>query len=209
MANSERKNIAIIDYGMGNIRSVAKAVSRSGHTGIITSDINVLQKSNYIILPGVGHFKKGMENLNKAGISAFLKDIVQNQEIKLLGICLGMQLLSEYSEEGDSEGLGIIRAVTKKFPELSNKRLKIPHMGWNQVDFNSNELLKNIEPNPYFYFVHSYYVESKDPDIVLGQTEYGIQFTSAIQYKNIIGFQFHPEKSHQTGIQLIKNFIDL
>ena len=126
-----------------------------------------------------------------------------------MGICLGMQLFSEFSEEGDTEGLGIIRAVTKKIPDLSEHGLKVPHMGWNQIAFTSNELLKNIEPNPSFYFVHSYYVESKDTSNILGQTEYGIRFTSAIKHKNVIGFQFHPEKSHQTGLQLIQNFIDL
>jgi len=198
--------IAIINYGVGNLKSIRKAVEKFDKT-ILTSNPEIISKADGIILPGVGAFKPAMDNLKK------FKAIIKNAEIPVLGICLGMQLFADVSEEGGiNEGLGIIEGRVVRFPKEVGK---IPHMGWNEVEFSysnshsENTLLifRGIE-NRYFYFVHSYYYKTRE-EYVIGWTEYGIRFPSAIAKDNFIGVQFHPEKSGKNGLKLIRNFVEL
>ena len=203
--------IAIIDYKMGNLRSVSKLLERLKSDFIITSNYKEIKKADKIIIPGVGHFGKGMENLHRLNLLSVLQDKAINCETPILGICLGMQLFSKHSEEGDATGLNWIDAIVKKFnySQLNNK-YKIPHMGWNSIELTSeHQLLEGVSNNNFFYFAHSYYVSCKSSNNVIGRTTYGVQFDSAIAYNNIYGLQFHPEKSHSMGIQIIKNFISL
>ncbi len=183
-----------------------------GYLGIdsqITSDPIGIASANRLILPGVGHFQHGMEQLEQMGLIEVLNKVVVEDKKPILGICLGMQLLTKFSEEGNIEGLGFIDAQTKKF-DLDDPKLKIPHMGWNTVKFNKkSELITEIRSNPRYYFVHSYYVECNDQDDVLCTTEYGQNFVSGFQHENIFGLQFHPEKSHRFGMELLQNFTKL
>jgi imidazole glycerol-phosphate synthase subunit HisH len=196
--------IVIIDYGMGNLRSVQKAFERINIKATITNNPDSLINADKILLPGVGHFANGMINLNKSGFTYAIKEAVIVKQIPILGICLGMQLLTEYSEEGYVEGLCLIQGVTRKFPEM---QLRIPHMGWNSINpIRESKLLEGIQIDNLVYFVHSYYVTCSNSSDIISQTEYGIKFDSAFEHEGITGFQFHPEKSHKTGLQLLKNF---
>jgi|WetSurSiteA1Bulk_404760.scaffolds.fasta_scaffold00253_13 imidazole glycerol-phosphate synthase subunit HisH len=189
---------------MGNLRSVQKAFERINIKATITNDPDSLINADKILLPGVGHFSSGMKNLNKSGFSSAIREAVIEKKIPILGICLGMQLLTEYSEEGYAEGLCLIKGVTRKFPEM---KLKIPHMGWNSINpIQTSNLFEGIQIDDLVYFVHSYYVTCYNSSDVISQTEYGIKFDSAFEHEGIAGFQFHPEKSHKTGLQLLKNF---
>jgi len=203
--------IAIIDYNMGNVASIENILRKIGVESTITSDPSVIRQVDKIILPGVGSFDYGMKNLNDFGIIEILKEKVVKSNTKLLGICLGMQLLTKDSEEGNLPGLGFIDAHTKKFQsECCSKKLRIPHMGWNYIYPKSHDgLFKNSLENMRFYFVHSYYVECQNEENVLAETEYGNKFTSAIGKGNIMGVQFHPEKSHKFGMNLLKNFVEM
>lgn len=203
--------IVIIDYNMGNVASIENILKKIGIKALITSETSVLQEADKIILPGVGAFDYGIQSLNSLGLTETLKEKVLNKKTPLLGICLGMQLLTEGSEEGVLSGLGFFKAYTKKFSvEYGGERLKIPHMGWNYVKpITDTPLLKNSPGDMRFYFVHSYYVQCEDQADVLAVTEYGSNFTSVIGRGNIFGVQFHPEKSHKFGINLIKNFVEL
>jgi glutamine amidotransferase len=180
-----------------------------GYLGIdaqISSDPNEIAKAERLILPGVGHFQHGMEQLSKLGLIEVLKKAVLEDKKPILGICLGMQLLTRYSEEGNLNGLGFIDAYTKKF-ELKNSILKVPHMGWNTVSFmKESQLIKDISETPRYYFVHSYYVDCLNQNDVLCATQYGREFVSGFQHENIFGLQFHPEKSHKFGMELVANF---
>lgn len=197
--------IAIINYNMGNLRSVEKAFKRIDEPCIVTSDHETIASADRILLPGVGHFKNGMMELEKQGLIPLIKKLSLEDKKPFLGICLGMQLLSNFSEEGDAEGLALIDSQTKKFPDLGH--LKVPHIGWNTVDQKiEHPLFDGISADKQFYFVHSYYVDSADSSNVLTETEYGIRFTSSMVRENIIGVQFHPEKSHSQGLRLLKNF---
>lgn len=200
--------LVIIDYGMGNIRSVEKAFARIGLQPIISSDPKVINTADKLILPGVGHFKKGIENLRKFSLFEILNELVTKRNIPILGICLGMQLMTEFSEEGNCYGFGWVKARTVRFS--FNNKLKIPHMGWNNLFIQrDNVLLKNISEEDLFYFVHSYYIICNNNQDILSTTNYGVEFVSSFNYKNIFGTQFHPEKSHQQGLQIIKNFVDI
>jgi len=203
--------ITIIDYNMGNIASIQNMLKKIDCETIVTSDADVLKDAEKIILPGVGSFDYGMKNLNDLGIIEVLKEKVIVQHTPLLGICLGMQLLTEDSEEGKLRGLGFIKSHTKKFSkDMCGEMQKIPHMGWNYVYPKENILLfKNSLDDMRFYFVHSYYVECQDECDIIATTEYGNSFTSAIGRDNIYGVQFHPEKSHKYGMNLLKNFVEL
>jgi glutamine amidotransferase len=198
--------LVIVDYGMGNLRSVEKAFKRINANPIVSSRIEDIEKATKLVLPGVGFFKSGMDRLNELGLVEVLTKKVVEEKTPILGICLGMQLFTSYSDEGDSNGLNWIKAETKSF-QLEN--LKVPHMGWNTLEFDSESpLFKGIEKEDAFYFVHSYYVSAENSENALCKTDYGINFDSGICQDNILGVQFHPEKSHSTGLKLLTNFIE-
>lgn len=199
--------IAIINYGMGNLPNVKRALNKFTDDVVITSDKETIMKAEKIVLPGVGAFGDAMKNIDALGI----RELIKSEALKkpFLGICLGMQILFEKSEEApDAKGLGIIKGKVIKFSEKYN--LKVPEMGWNSVKHNKNSLiLSNIEDNSYFYFVHSYYVVPKDEDVVAGVTDYGTKFVSVIEKGNVMATQFHPEKSHDAGLKILENFVNI
>jgi glutamine amidotransferase len=204
--------ITIIDYDMGNLGSILNMFKRLGVTNVrITSDLNKINESSKIILPGVGSFKKAVKNLSRKGLIEILEKKVFQEEIPLMGICLGMQLLFEKSEEGNCDGLGWIKGDVIKFDFKDNlSEFKVPHMGWNQTLIKKkSELVKNLPLNNKFYFAHSFFVKCKDYEDILMTTQYGAKFTSGIQKNNIFGFQFHPEKSHKYGIKIFENFLKI
>lgn len=199
--------IAVIDYGVGNIGSVMNMFRKIGTTDVIfTSDEKIIRKADKLLLPGVGAFDRGMQSLKDSGLVPLLKESVLEEKKPLLGICLGMQLLTKGSEEGQLEGLGLIDADTVAFSFPQGSPYKVPHMGWNQVKVEKENPLLAEEDVARFYFVHSYYVKCHNPSDILGTTTYGIPFTCAVQHGNIMGTQFHPEKSHRYGMQLLKKF---
>ena len=201
--------ITIIDYGMGNLRSVQKAFEHIGKKTVVTSDRKKILKSSLVVLPGVGSFSAAMINLKKLNLIETVKNIIADGK-PFLGLCLGLQLLFEKSEEGNCRGLGIFQGKVRKFSYKHN--LKIPHMGWNDIGLKVKgerlKVFKGIPDNSYFYFVHSYYVEPQDNRIIATTTNYGINFTSSIFHKNIFATQFHPEKSQKDGLKLLKNYVD-
>jgi glutamine amidotransferase len=184
-------------------------LKRIGEETVITSDPDIIAEAKKLILPGVGSFDTGMDNLHKLGLIEILNTKVIKEKVPVLGICLGMQLLSKNSEEGKLDGLGWIDAVTIKFSFESSGEFKIPHMGWNTVIQHKSSILFNeMYPEPRFYFVHSYFLKVNDNSDILTSTEYGTEFTSSVEKGNILGVQFHPEKSHKFGMKLLKNFVD-
>jgi len=202
--------LVIIDYNMGNVASIQNILKRCNHQSIISNDPKVIEEADKLILPGVGSFDYGISNLEKLGIAEVLKKKVLIDKIPLLGICLGMQLLADSSEEGSLKGLGFIKAQSKKFEFNGQRNLKVPHMGWNYVEAQKNTpLFNNAYEEMRFYFVHSYFVQCENDNDILGTTNYGHTFTSMINKDNIYGFQFHPEKSHKYGMLLLKNFVEL
>lgn len=193
--------VGIIKYGAGNIYSVIMGVKYCGKDIIVIEKPKNMSKVKFLILPGVGNFKSGIDYLEKTGLVEELKKIIENG-IPFLGICLGLQLLFEWSEEGEKEGLGIFKGKVVKF---KNKDIKVPHMGWNKVKIvKENLIFKDIPDNSYFYFAHSYY-PIPEKDIILGITEYGNKFSSIVMKDNILGVQFHPEKSGNNGLTFLKN----
>lgn len=201
--------ITIVNYGMGNIGSIQNIIKKIGHQSIITSEADDIKKATKIILPGVGSFDAAMQNLAELNLIDVLKEKALSGT-PFLGICLGMQLLANQSEEGTESGLGIIPGTVKKF-QLS-PRFKIPHMGWNIITYKPDCILFdgfNQFDESRFYFVHSYYFECENPINAASLTTYEMPFTSAVYSNNIFGAQFHPEKSHKYGMQLLKNFIEL
>lgn len=202
--------VIIIDYGMGNLGSIKNMIKKVGGESLISSDGDDILKAKKIILPGVGAFDAGMLNLQNAGLIPILNKKVIEEKIPVLGICLGMQLMTEKSEEGNQEGLKWIEAETIRFNFNNNIDLKIPHMGWNLVSKRKEHIIvKALGDEPRFYFVHSYFVKCKNVSDILLETNYGNIFTSAFQKDNIIGVQFHPEKSHKFGMNLLKNFLEM
>jgi glutamine amidotransferase len=203
--------IGIIDYGMGNVRSIEKVLIKLGAKFIISNKIEDLELASHFILPGVGFFKEGITRLKNLGLTDFLRQEILIKKKPILGICLGMQLLFDNSEEGGFvEGLGFIKGSVRRFLFETNK-LKIPHVGWNSVsggDFFKIKILEGIEEGSNFYFVHSYYPHPNE-QILCSFTDYGTIFSSIIQKENIFATQFHPEKSQKKGLQLLKNFINL
>ncbi len=199
--------IAIIDYGMGNLRSVSKAFEVLGHSAKVTSDIDEITNSYGCVLPGVGAFGKCMENLNSFNLTEPIKEAIKSNK-PFLGICLGLQLLFEESEESPGiEGLSIIKGSVKKFPNFSDIELKVPHMGWNQIDIiKQNTILNDIPNRSWFYFVHSYYPVPEEDEVSSITTDYGVKFTSAVQKDNLFACQFHPEKSSTLGLKILENF---
>jgi len=194
--------VGIINYGAGNIFSLTAALERLNVPyGIVNTEVE-LEKYSHIIIPGVGHAGAAMEKLQATGLVKAIKKLSK----PVLGICVGMQLLTEHSEEGDATLLGIIPIKTKKFDKLLN--IKIPHMGWNTVQHQDNSLFMGVENNAQFYFVHSYFIEY-NPIFDIASANYGLKFSAAVQKDNFYGVQFHPEKSGQAGEQILKNFSNL
>ena len=203
--------IAIINYGLGNIKAFGNVYNKLNIPFSIATKSEDLKNATKIILPGVGDFDWAMERLEKSGMRETLDELVLERHLPVLGICVGMQILAKSSEEGNLPGLGWIDAKVKKFDTaLFKQKTKIPHMGWNDVKPVKNSgLFKDLETNALFYFLHSYYFECHKNEDVLAVADYGGQFTCAAKAENIYGVQFHPEKSHQYGIQLLNNFANL
>lgn len=200
--------VVVVDYGMGNLRSVQKAFEKVGVQAVVSRDVEQVRKADKLVLPGVGAFPKCMENLSEFNLVNPVKDFISSGK-PFLGICLGLQLLFDESEEfGTHEGLKIIRGTVREFSR--DMGLKIPHMGWNRVFFRKSvPIFKGLEDGSHFYFVHSFYVDPEDSEDVAGETEYGINFTCAVARDNIFALQFHPEKSQEIGLRILKNFADL
>jgi glutamine amidotransferase len=203
--------IVIIDYGMGNIGSLQNMIKKAGGTSTISSNARDIENAEKLILPGVGAFDNGMINLQKLGLIDVLNKKVVVEKTPILGVCLGMQLLTKSSEEGVLSGLGWLNAKTVKFKFTGDsKKLKLPHMGWNTITIRKESLLFNgMYEDARFYFVHSYHLVCEDESDILTTTNYGYDFVSAVEKGNIFGVQFHPEKSHKYGLKLIKNFLEL
>ncbi|MFN8643522.1 MAG: imidazole glycerol phosphate synthase subunit HisH [Candidatus Binatia bacterium] len=199
--------IAIIDYGMGNLRSVQKGFERVGCAAEVTRDAASIARATGVVLPGVGAFGACMDNLRAYGLVDVVRRVVE-RGTPFLGICLGLQLLFEESEEfGPVPGLGILRGRVVRFRERDDPALRIPHMGWNQIrPRQATAALRGIADGAFVYFVHSYYVEPADPGIVATTTDYGGEFVSAIARDNLFACQFHPEKSQHIGLEILRNF---
>ncbi len=198
--------ISIVDYGMGNLGSIQNMLKRIKVSSQIINSPDEILKATKILLPGVGAFDAAISKIDELGLRGALFHKAKVEKIPFLGICLGMQLLTNSSEEGILKGLSLIDAETIKF-KFDDNRLKIPHMGWNYVQKrNESPLIINFENSPKFYFVHSYYVKCKNQSHIVMSTEYGITFDSVIQEDNVFGAQFHPEKSHKFGMKLFENF---
>ena len=199
--------IALIDYDAGNMRSVEKALDFLGEKPVVTRKREEILGADRIILPGVGFFGDAMHNLEAFGLTEVIKEAVE-KKIPLLGICLGMQVLFEKSEESPGvKGLGILEGEIVRFPKTEG--LKIPHMGWNSLSCSKDgRLFEGLEENPYVYFVHSYYLKAKDPKIVKATAEYGVTIHASVEKGSVFGCQFHPEKSGGTGLHILKNFIE-
>lgn len=197
--------IAIIDYGMGNLRSVQKALEEVGAKTVVTQNTSDIEKAKKIVLPGVGAIKPAMEKLKALKLIPVIKEAVGGNK-PFLGICLGLQLLFEKSDEGGNvTGLGILPGEVVRF-----SKLKVPHMGWNQIRVkNPCPMFSGIKDLSDFYFCHSYFVKPADKNITAASTDYGIEFTSAVYQKNLFGVQFHPEKSQTIGLQILKNFVEI
>ena len=200
--------IAIIDYDAGNLKSVEKALLYLGEECVVTRDRNELLKADKVILPGVGAFGDAMEKLNKFGLVEVIHEIVKENK-PFLGICLGLQLMFESSEEGPGvKGLGLLPGKIVKFPEKDG--YKIPHMGWNSLHLqNDGRLFKGIPEETYVYFVHSYYLQAKEPEIVKATAQYGVTIHASVEKDNIFACQFHPEKSSKYGLKILENFAKL
>jgi glutamine amidotransferase len=203
-------NIVVIDYGMGNLGSIANMLKYLGASAVISADKSVIEKADKLILPGVGHFDRAMQNIKKFDLFNLLQFKVLDQQTPIMGICLGMQLLCNSSEEGIDKGLAFVDADVVKFNFEKSQNLKVPHMGWNKVELaKPNSLITNgLTEEARFYFVHSYYVTCKNESDVLTRAWYGHSFVSSIEKNNIVGVQFHPEKSHKYGVTLFRNFIE-
>ncbi len=199
--------IAIVDYKTGNVGSLVNMLKKIGINSVVSSDPKEIEGADKIIFPGVGAFDNGMNNLLASGLIPLLEKKVKNQSTPILGVCLGMQLLAKGSEEGVVPGLGWIDGLVKKF-HFEDRNLKIPHMGWNTIDVKKTDPIFNeMAKEARFYFVHSYHFVCDEKENVLATTDYGYDFESIIRKDNIWGVQFHPEKSHKFGKQLLKNFI--
>jgi len=198
--------IAVIDYKVGNLRSVEKALHFIGYDAQVSSDRDFILNSDAVILPGVGAFADAMDNLEKQGLIDLIHSVIESGK-PFLGICLGMQLLFEWSEEGGDnvQGLNILKGAIRQLPQDMN--LKVPHMGWNLLHIKGNSpLFEGLSRTPYVYFVHSYYLDTPDEDIVIARTSYGITFPVAVQKGNVFATQFHPEKSGEVGLEMLRNF---
>lgn len=202
--------ITIIDYGLGNIRAFVNVYERLNIPVAVASSAEDLKGTTRIILPGVGAFDHAMDLLNRSGMRETLDRLVLDNRLPILGVCVGMQIMARSSEEGELPGLGWIDGTVRKLPVTTlSSQTRLPHMGWNTIDPETdNPLLVNLNGESCFYFLHSYYFYCNSGNDMVATTKYGIQFTSMISAKNISGVQFHPEKSHQWGIRLLRNFAE-
>jgi glutamine amidotransferase len=202
--------IVIVNYGLGNLRSILQKFEMLSIPAIVSNDTKDLRDANKLILPGVGHFAEGMRNLHESGLKPVLDELVLRGKKPILGICLGMQLFTEFSEEGEVAGLGWIPAQTKRFKMPANSsHLRIPHVGWNSLKLRrDNPLFVGVDPQRRYYFTHSYCVTCANTEDVVATSNYGVDFHSVVARGNIYGTQFHPEKSHNHGLHLIKNFVE-
>jgi glutamine amidotransferase len=196
-------NVAIIDYGVGNLRSVEKAFAATGCEAIISSDESVLREAERLVLPGVGAFRACMQALEERGFDRLVQERA-SEGTPLLGVCVGMQLLFDESEEfGSTRGLGLLRGSVWRF----TGELVVPHIGWNRIhQTRAHELFEGIEEGSFCYFVHSFYCEPADEKVVVGETEYGVRYASVVAEGNVCGVQFHPEKSQEVGLRMLRNF---
>ena len=204
-----KKTVGIVDYGLGNLRSVAGAVERLGHNPVITSCVNKLTGADKLILPGVGAFGDGMDNLHDRGLVDPLNEIVLEQGAPIMGICLGAQLMALQGQEfGSRRGLGWIDGVVVGL-EPEDTELRVPHVGWNDlIQIKGSILFTEIPEDALFYYVHSFHVQCADEELVYGECEYGQRFTAVFQKGNIFGTQFHPEKSQLHGLTVLRNFLE-
>lgn len=199
--------LVIVDYGMGNLGSIQNMLKKLGYESIITSDIKIIGSATKLILPGVGAFDYGMKQIKELGLTEILNRKVLIEKVPVLGICLGMQLMTQGSEEGIISGLAWIDAKACKF---ISETLKVPHMGWNTISINKEScLFEKDEEEKRFYFVHSYYITCNDMQDIVATTQYVVEFVSSFQKSNIYGVQFHPEKSHKFGMNVLKRFMEL
>ncbi|MDE5802102.1 MAG: imidazole glycerol phosphate synthase subunit HisH [Lachnospiraceae bacterium] len=200
--------IAIIDYDAGNIKSVEKAFAALSAEAVVTRDAETILQADKVVLPGVGSFGDAMEKLHRYGLVSVIRQVIE-RGTPFLGICLGLQLLFESSEESPGvSGLGILKGKILRIPERDD--LKVPHIGWNSLHFSNNgRLFLGIPEESYVYFVHSYYLEAKDPKVVTAVSEYGVQIHASVESGNVFACQFHPEKSSDTGLSILRNFVSL
>ena len=203
--------ITIIHYGLGNIRAFVNIYERLNIPVAVARTAGDLQHATKIILPGVGAFDYAMELLNRSGMRETLDELVLGRQVPILGVCVGLQMMAQSSEEGELPGLGWIDGTVKKLPVSGlNSKTQLPHMGWNTIQFDTpHPLLINLDRESRFYFLHSYYFHCNNKNDIVTTTQYGIQFASMVNAKNIYGVQFHPEKSHYWGTQLLMNFAEL
>jgi len=203
--------IAIIDYGLGNVRAFSNVFKKSNIPAVIVKKAEDLKNATKVILPGVGAFDQAIQMLDNSGMRQALDEMVLQRHLPVLGICVGMQLLACSSEEGSLPGLGWIDGEVKRFqPSAFKDSMRVPHMGWNNIrPVKDNGLLKSLGSDARFYFLHSYYMHCNNIEDVIAETEYGGEFACAVNHGNIYGVQFHPEKSHQWGIQLLKDYAEL
>lgn len=203
-------SLLVVDYGMGNLHSVRKALSRIGVESSVGSTPQEIAQAEKLLLPGVGHFSSAMKRLEDMNLVSALHQAVLERKAPILGICLGLQLLTKFSEEGDAEGLGWIDATVRRFQVEQGDVLRVPHTGWNTaVRKKESSLLAGTDESSEYYFVHAYYVELNDPNSALCETTYGRTFVSGVERGNIFGVQFHPEKSFDSGLRLLRNFAEM
>lgn len=200
--------IVIVDYDAGNVASVLNIVLKAGGEAVISRDPTMVKSASKIILPGVGHFRKAMERLTASGLTTALHECVVSKRVPFLGICLGMQLIAEHSEEGDCEGLGWLPGRVVRFVSNPETPIRVPHMGWNTITLRREEpLLKGLPDDSRFYFVHSYHMLCGQKNCEVATTRHGREFTAVVRQENICGMQFHPEKSHKFGLAIMRRFV--
>lgn len=203
--------ISILDYGLGNVKAFSNAFRRLDVRFKIVQNKSELKDAEKIVLPGIGHFDQAMQRLNQSGMRDILDNLVLNQNIPVLGVCVGMQMMASESEEGVEKGLNWISGAVRKLDQVQLKyNTKLPHLGWNTLSLaNENPIVEKLSTQSLFYFLHSYYFACQNKDHVIAHTNYGMSFPSIINHKNIYGLQFHPEKSHDCGHQILFNFATL
>lgn len=203
------QSVVIIDYGMGNIGSIVNMLKYLGLKAIVSSEESIISKADKIILPGVGHFDQAIKNIDNLFLREIINETALIKKTPFLGICLGMQLMCNSSEEGTLSGLALVDAKVNKFTFSHDTNLKVPHMGWNYIQTaKKSKILDSLDDTSRFYFVHSYFVKCQNENDILTKTTFGFDYASSFEKDNLIGVQFHPEKSHKFGITLFKNFLE-